>query len=70
LVQRAEGGVRLNAERCTACGACAAACPFGAISLDGDGRPLVCVYCGICARYCPHGVLALEEIERSSDVAR
>jgi Fe-S-cluster-containing dehydrogenase component len=70
LVQRAEGGVRLNTERCTACGACAAACPFGAISLDGDGRPLVCVYCGICARYCPHGVLALEEIERSSDVAR
>ncbi len=67
LVRRDGGGVRLDATLCTACGACSAACPFGAISLDGDGRPLVCVYCGTCARYCPHDVLALEEIQRLTD---
>jgi len=54
--------VRFVAGDCTACGACIAACPFGAATADEDGKPLVCVYCGTCARYCPHGVLALEEI--------
>jgi len=69
LTRREGGGVRLDAKLCTSCGACREACPFGAISLDGDGRPLVCVYCGICARYCPHDVLALEDIARESDAA-
>lgn len=65
LTRRHGGGVRLAPDLCTACGACIAACPFGAIVPDDVGRPLVCVYCGVCARYCPHDVLALEEIERS-----
>ncbi len=66
LVRRDGGGVRLDGSLCTACGACIAACPFGAIGVDADGKPLVCVYCGICARYCPHDVLALEDIERGA----
>lgn len=70
LVRRDGGGVRLNGSLCIACGACIAACPFGAIGVDADGKPLVCVYCGICARYCPHDVLALEEIGRSTDASR
>jgi anaerobic carbon-monoxide dehydrogenase iron sulfur subunit len=69
LVRREGGGVRLVAKQCTACGGCRAACPFGAIQGDNEGRPLVCIYCGTCADYCPHGVLALEEIERSDDAA-
>jgi Fe-S-cluster-containing dehydrogenase component len=63
LVPRGGGGVRFDPTRCTACGACREACPFGAIGADDQERPLVCVYCGVCARYCPHGVLALEDIE-------
>lgn len=66
LVRRDGGRVRFDAALCTACGACAAACPFGSIRLDEGEKPLVCVYCGTCARYCPHGVLALEEIGRES----
>lgn len=62
LSPRQGGGVRFAAADCTTCGACIAACPFGAVTADADGKPLVCVYCGTCAKYCPHGVLALEEI--------
>jgi len=70
LVPRDGGGVRWAADLCTACGACREACPFGAIQVDRDNRPLVCVYCGTCASYCPHDVLALQEIERGTDAAR
>ena len=47
---------------CVACGACAGACPIGAI-VEGDGKYEInadeCVYCGPCAAQCPTG--ALEE---------
>jgi Pyruvate/2-oxoacid:ferredoxin oxidoreductase delta subunit len=51
------------AERCTACGACAAArCPMGAIA-DRDGRCTVtegrCIGCGVCTVGCPADAIAL-----------
>ncbi len=59
---RSKGGVKVDRDKCTACGQCAEACPLGAITLEeGSGMPQVCVYCGYCARYCPHGVLAWEK---------
>ena len=43
---------------CIACGACAGACPVGAIS-EGDGKyeidPEKCIECGACADTCPVG---------------
>ncbi|HHY60470.1 MAG TPA: 4Fe-4S binding protein [Clostridia bacterium] len=54
--------------RCIACGACAAACPPNAITMDCDlergvkswklnyGR---CIFCGRCEEVCPTGAIAL-----------
>lgn len=46
---------------CVMCGACAGACPVGAIS-EGDGKfeidPDTCISCGACAGTCPTGVIS------------
>ncbi|MCX5752422.1 MAG: glycyl-radical enzyme activating protein, partial [Candidatus Krumholzibacteria bacterium] len=45
-----------SGSRCIACGACVEACPEGALSTDGTGRPVagpgVCARCGACAAVC------------------
>lgn len=46
---------------CLMCGACAGACPVGAIS-EGDGKYEIdadkCISCGACAGTCPAGVIS------------
>ncbi len=46
---------------CVMCGACAGACPVGAIS-EGDGQYVidanVCIDCGTCAATCPTGAIS------------
>lgn len=47
----------LYPERCTACGLCLTACPWGVFALR-DGQPVVvqpleCTYCGACEEACP-----------------
>ena len=50
--------------RCTACGACAAVCPAGALKLEKNSeiisllfRADLCVNCGVCAGICRDGAL-------------
>lgn len=51
---------------CTLCGACAALCPTGAITVDGTEGTVSfdangCIDCGECARICPEDVLSIGE---------
>lgn len=68
------GILACNAEKCTLCGACAAACPTSALRLDeaADGTvlhhdPAGCVACARCVRACPELALG---VNRGIDVAR
>jgi heterodisulfide reductase subunit A-like polyferredoxin len=53
----------VDAELCTACGTCADACQFAAISLD-DGfahiEAVACMGCGVCVAHCPREALSLQ----------
>lgn len=50
-------------DSCVSCGACAGACPVGAIS-EGNGKfeidSTACISCGACAGTCPMGTIAEE----------
>lgn len=56
MTRLASGVVLVHEEHCTACMACAEACPFGAIQI-GPGREILkCDLCGgdpVCVKYCP-----------------
>ena len=59
------GGLEVNAEGCTLCHSCVAACPTGALG-DHPERPMLrftesaCVQCGLCAATCPEKVIKLK----------
>jgi ferredoxin len=58
------GAVEIDAQGCTLCLACVAACPTGALS-DSPQEPVLrfiedaCVQCGLCAATCPEKVITL-----------
>ena len=55
---------RVNPEVCVGCGECAAACPFQAMEMVGEGKKqkaqvitAACKGCGVCAGACPTGAV-------------
>ncbi len=73
LPPRFRGLPQLDTSRCEAgCRACAAACPYGAISASG---PLTldmgnCLFCGDCAAACPHDAVTFSTDARLSSRSR
>jgi len=62
------GAVLHNDERCIGCRTCILACPFGAISLQPDGKVIKCDLCkGLpepaCVAHCPQNALIWEKPE-------
>lgn len=59
--------------KCTGCGACAGACPFGAIDMK-EGKPdlnAACKVCGICVKTCPEkAIIKLETKVDSVDKSK
>jgi heterodisulfide reductase subunit A len=61
----AEGRVsQVRLDRCVACGACVAVCPFVAIEIDEENRVAVvnealCKGCGVCTATCRSGAIDL-----------
>ncbi len=52
----------MAADLCTACGSCVDACPFAALSIEGDVAAVndKCTFCGACIDACPAEALHLE----------
>lgn len=61
------GIVVVYEKKCTGCGACVEACPFGEIWLDPDRKKaLKCDLCRQCIPRCPTGALRVETFEGST----
>ena len=59
-------------ERCTRCGACAGACPVGAIPADAPNETLAerCITCMHCVAVCPHKARQLPQAPLEALAAR
>ncbi|SFN06017.1 DUF362 domain-containing protein [Thermodesulforhabdus norvegica] len=67
LVQHRLVDMRLEVERCNACGSCAKACRFGFPRIENDHVVIdspECMHCPICSNACPEGVIIIENRER------
>lgn len=66
--------VVVDEKKCTGCGACIGACPFGIMVYDPEKRKaLKCDLCGgnpACVQYCPSKVLVLADHQRSAEIRR
>ena len=62
------GGMKECRIGCIGLGSCAAACPFGAITMGKNGLPIVdgikCTGCGTCERVCPKNIITLSSVTR------
>lgn len=62
--------VEVDSGRCTGCGECVRACPFGALKMQ-DGVPVVldsCRACGACEKICPSSAVQL--LDTAQEIGR
>lgn len=73
LVQHSTVSPRVDPSGCTACGACVARCPSGAIALTGASAvisPQACIGCADCIVVCPESTVKIDWNEASPQVQR
>lgn len=61
-IERADGLITVDYDRCISCRCCVITCPFGGTHEDCSGRMIRCDLCGgdpECAAYCPTGALSI-----------
>jgi len=54
--------IRVDLEKCTGCGMCVKACPFGAVQIKDKEAVIMenCTLCGACVKICPVEAIAIE----------
>jgi electron transfer flavoprotein alpha subunit len=54
--------LKIDSEKCNACGLCKKSCPFGAIDVADEVAQVneLCTLCGACVNVCPQDALAIE----------
>ncbi len=63
--------IRVDPDKCTGCGLCVQACPYGVIELV-EGLPRIgegCTLCRSCIEACPENALSILEAEREVDLS-
>jgi len=62
--------LKIDKEKCTACGVCEATCAFGAIVVKGDCAEVneSCTLCGACVDNCPEAALRIEIVDKRTQV--
>lgn len=53
--------VKIDEEKCNACGTCADSCPVEALKINGKAKvdEEECIDCGTCVDECPEGAIEL-----------
>jgi len=63
--------VLIDEAKCTGCGACVEACPFGAVVIQPDRKVAIkCDLCGFCVARCPPRVLKIVTAEQLAGAKR
>src|SRR3989304_1865006 len=58
-------GILIDIEKCTGCGSCVTACPFGIIELTDDKARVKdgCTLCGACKEVCGFDAITIESTQ-------
>jgi electron transfer flavoprotein alpha subunit len=61
--------LRIDSDKCNACGLCVTSCPFNAIAVEDEIALAndLCTLCGACVNVCPQSALAIERRQASAE---